>query len=185
VEFRWYSPSWDESNASKREALGILDTQEDAHPTHTDTDRKAEMYDEWHADYTAIPHHKPYHQSCTPPDSNRPPPFIRGALSRGARRLYTAAIQLTTGHAFTSTYSKRFRPTAGDNTACPCSRHQPPGVAHGTARHHSLHQSQGATPYRLRHHPTLLGPHFHHVPRRLPTSRVPLPDPRASLPSPT
>jgi len=86
---------------------------------------------------TTLPHHKPYHQSCTPPDSNRPPPFIRGALSRAARRLYTAAIQLTTGHAFTSTYSKRFRPTAGDNTTSLCSSHNH-HESH-TARHVILH----------------------------------------------
>jgi hypothetical protein len=59
-------------------------------------------------------------RSCQPPSDSTPPPFIQGVLSRGNRRYFAAAIQITTGHAFDADYSDRFRPTAGDTTTCPC-----------------------------------------------------------------
>jgi hypothetical protein len=74
------------------------------------------MYDKWHASYTPSSH--PSHISCAPPDGNRPPPFIRGALCRGHRRIFTAAVQLGMGHCFSSTYSAQFRLGASDNMAC-------------------------------------------------------------------
>ena len=59
-------------------------------------------------------------RSCQPLTDSNPPPFIQGVLSRGNRRYFAAAIQITTGHAFEADYSDRFRPTAGDTTICPC-----------------------------------------------------------------
>jgi hypothetical protein len=91
----------------------------DPPPLPAPPDRKAEMYAEWLADYTPSSH--PAAQSCRPPNGNRPPPFIRGVLARGNRRLFSAAVQVSTGHAFTADYSRRFRPSAGDRTSCHCS----------------------------------------------------------------
>src|ERR1700730_8849111 len=90
------------------------------------------MFSKWTPSYMATPHPKPYYCACIPPDGNLPPPFIRGVLSRGSRRLYTTAIQLATGHSFSADYSVCFRPHAGDNTLCPCST---PGndVPHSTS----------------------------------------------------
>ena len=77
------------------------------------------MHAEWLTSYS--PSACSSHQLCRPPDGNRPPPFICGALSRGNRRLFSATVQLATGHAFTADYSLRFRAGADDNTRCPCS----------------------------------------------------------------
>jgi hypothetical protein len=107
-------------------------------PPHPFLDRKVEMYEEWHREYMDTPHDQAYFQSCKPPDGNRPP-FVRGALSRGNRRLFSAAIQLSTGHPVTPSSARiqnRFRSSAGDNTTCPCSDpHDPIQHSVGKTRH--------------------------------------------------
>src|ERR1700730_13965108 len=89
------------------------------------------MYREWHASY--VPSTHPACISCCLPKGNKPPPFIRGVLAHGNCCLFSAGVQVSTGHAFTSSYSLQFRPGAGDNTACPCStplREVPHTAAH-------------------------------------------------------
>jgi hypothetical protein len=162
VTFRWYSQSWacartvkrdcaphppDPNNPAPHTLTGLAPAATPT-PSNPPTNRKDEMYSDWHADYCARTHPEPYFQSCTPPDSNRPPPFIRGALSRGSRRLYTAAVQLTTGHAFTSTYSLRFRPSANDNTTCQCSDTKSHRESH-SARHVILYCKRVRTQRRI------------------------------------
>ncbi|KAI0276935.1 hypothetical protein BC826DRAFT_1113986 [Russula brevipes] len=150
VVFRRIHPSWPSVKPFASAASRLLvpdDPLDDAPLTRPLPDRKAEMYQEWHDDFISRPHPHPYFQSCPPPDGPRPPPFIRGALSRGNRRLFSASVQLTTGHAFTSDYSTRFRPTAGDNTLCPCSTplrpqaHTARHVVEGCPRFTRLHRS--------------------------------------------
>jgi hypothetical protein len=122
IEFRWFSKSWSV-------ARPVILTGSSLHPQqlappippHPALDRKAEMYAEWHSAYVTTPHDREYFQSCKPPDGNHPPPFVHGTLSRGNRKLFSAMIQLSTGHAFTSTYSNRFCPLSDNNTTCPCS----------------------------------------------------------------
>jgi hypothetical protein len=87
---------------------------------------KAKVFADWREDYLSTRHEGPAWVSCTPPESPTPPPFICGVLSTGNRRYFSAAIQLTTRHAFHSWYSDNFRPEAGDNTTCPCSNTQHP-----------------------------------------------------------
>ena len=64
-------------------------------------------------------------QSIIRPDG-KPPPFIQGALSRQDRRTFSSAVQLAFDHAFMCTYSRIFRPNAGDNLWCPCCSPPPP-----------------------------------------------------------
>jgi hypothetical protein len=114
----WFAPHWPHAR-HLRHVVGCFD--DDDLPLRTPpvpVDRRQEMYDEWEATY--IPSSRSSHTACHRPNGNRPPPFIRGALSRGNRRLFSAAVQVATGHCFSSTYSIRFRPSAGDPTTCPC-----------------------------------------------------------------
>ena len=60
------------------------------------------------------------------PESSAPSDLIRGSLTHGQRRAMSASIQVFFKHCFCGAYSKRFRPTAGDVTTCPCSFSQTP-----------------------------------------------------------
>jgi hypothetical protein len=158
VDLRWYSPSWAASKAVKSQA-DLLWALRPPAPTLTHTpDRKEEMYADWYANFTSSTHTQPYFLSCTPPDGNRPPPFVRGVLSRGSRHLFAAAIQITTGHAFMGTYSCRFRPHANDTIHCPCS--QPGAPVIHSARHIILHCPRHS---RLRHDIFGLYPSWHRI----------------------
>ena len=76
----------------------------------------------WAADYS-VEGRSPAWKACAP--SQGPSytiPFLEGVLPIASRRLLCACMQLLFDHAFTATYSDRFRPSAGDNTDCPCGR---------------------------------------------------------------
>ena len=79
-------------------------------------------YAKWAADY-AVTGHSPAWKACSP--SQGPSftiPFLEGVLPLASRRLLCTCIQLLFDHAFTASYSDRFRPSSGDNTDCPCGR---------------------------------------------------------------
>ena len=79
-------------------------------------------YAAWAADY-AITGRSPAWKACVP--SQGPSftiPFLEGVLPLASRRLLCTCLQLLFDHAFTASYSDRFRPSAGDNTDCPCGR---------------------------------------------------------------
>jgi hypothetical protein len=137
LEFRWFSQRWAHARHVRDFVTSLVNSLPPQPPVPVPPrhgpppNRTEEMHAEWRASY--VPSTDSSHVSCQPPDGNRPPPFIRGILARGSRRLFSAAVQLSTGHAFTSTYSLRFRAGAGDNTSCPCST---PGAPEShTARH--------------------------------------------------
>ena len=75
---------------------------------------------DWAADYV-VTGRSPAWKACSP---SRGPsytiPFLEGVLPIASRRLLCTCIQLLFDHAFTATYSDRFRPSSGDNTDCPC-----------------------------------------------------------------
>jgi len=99
---------------------------------------KAKVFANWKRDYMDAQHTGQAWQSCEIPESSTPPAFVRGVLSTGNRRYFSAAIQLSTGHDFTAEYSIKFRPGANDNIICPCSRNTPPFQLY--TRHHVLLQ---------------------------------------------
>jgi hypothetical protein len=158
IAFRRFSPSWVALQRVKDDATPLLADPEDVAPLAAIRDRKADMYADWSAQYVATPHPQPYFRSCAPPDGNRPPPFIRGVLSRGSRRIFSAAVQLATGHSFTADYSRRFRPHAGDNTSCPCTLSPDHPVSH-TADHVIFHcprfRDHRASAFHIRPQPSL------------------------------
>jgi endonuclease/exonuclease/phosphatase family metal-dependent hydrolase len=135
VAFRWFAPSWACARRILTHGATLIGDGDDDAPLAQIPDRKADMYRTWSQQYVA--HHHPAYKACTPPDGNLPPPFIRGVLSRGSRRLFSTAVQIATGHSFSADYSSRFRPTAPDNRVCPCSSSTHP-VNH-TAEHVLFH----------------------------------------------
>ena len=114
LAWRLFRPNWAHARHVRDFVCGLLDDPLPGLDDAVPPDRKEEMHREWAASYS--PSARSSHKTCRPPDGNRPPPFIRGALSRGNRRLFSAAVQLATGHAFTANYSLRFRAGADDNT---------------------------------------------------------------------
>ena len=79
-------------------------------------------FNSWAADY-AVTSRSPAWKACLP--SQGPSftiPFLEGVLPLATRRLLCTCMQLLFDHAFTASYSDRFRPSAGDNTDCPCGR---------------------------------------------------------------
>lgn len=88
---------------------------------------RQQVMDDWRRDLSSLDRSSPAWRSCEPPDGSSPLPFIRGVLSSRSRRLFSAAIQLPTRHSFDANYSAKFRPTADDNTTCPCSHEEGPG----------------------------------------------------------
>ena len=91
-------------------------------PTPPPTTPAVAAYAAWAADYT-VTGRSPAWKACSP--STGPSftiPFLEGVLPIASRRLLCTCIQLLFDHAFTATYSDRFRPSSGDNTDCPCGR---------------------------------------------------------------
>ena len=96
-------------------------------PSHTPTNPRPQTpavaaYSAWAADYS-IEGRSPAWKACAP--SQGPSytiPFLEGIIPIASRRLLCTCLQLLFDHAFTATYSDRFRPSAGDNTDCPCGR---------------------------------------------------------------
>ena len=77
-------------------------------------------YSAWAADY-AVSGHSPAWKACAP--SQGPfytIPFLQGVLPIASCHLLCMCMQLLFDHTFTATYSDHFRPSAGDNTDCPC-----------------------------------------------------------------
>jgi hypothetical protein len=112
------------------DATPLLADPEDVAPLAAIPDHKADMYSDWSTQYVTTPHPQPYYRSCSPPNGNRPPPFIHGVLSRGSQRIFSATVQLTTDHSFMADYSCRFRPNVGNNTTCPCTSSPDHPVSH-------------------------------------------------------
>ena len=126
AELRSFSVKW--SGLSGRK-LNLDRTSDDAThhimalPPRSTLPPNLKVFDSWKSEY--LSNHHTYTSapwiSCEPPEDSKPPPFIQGALSLKQRRILSAAIQLTTRHGFHADYSDKFRPDAGDVTACPCS----------------------------------------------------------------
>jgi hypothetical protein len=84
------------------------------------------MIQEWQDSYPP-PHLLPCvfghaYRSLTCPDGTGPPPFVRGTLKALDCCLFSACLRASTRHTFTADYSICFRPSAGDETVCPCHR---------------------------------------------------------------
>jgi hypothetical protein len=120
VRFEWFSTKW--KHLPDRITFSQL-TQDAAWPDTPTmppvTSRKDEAFRTWASQ--PLPRRSyPAWVSITMPNGNKPPPFYIGALSHKDRRLSSACLQLTNRHCFAANYSLRFRPTAGDEIACPC-----------------------------------------------------------------
>jgi len=50
-----------------------------------------------------------------------PPPLLAGTLTLYQQQVTSACLQVQSTHCFDGNYLGKFRPTAGDNTTCPCS----------------------------------------------------------------
>jgi hypothetical protein len=157
IAFRWFSLSWADAGQVTADAQPLFSDPKDNTPLASVPDCKVDMYSDWSADYVATPHPQPYFRSCAPPDGNRPPPFIRGVLSRGSRRLFSAAVQLSTGHSFLADYSHRFRPNARDNTTCLCSApgHPTSHTVYHVIFHCTRFRAQGASAFSIASRPSL------------------------------
>ena len=116
---RPYSPSWPGLRSSALSPF-LHPPADPLNPPPTTPAVAA--YRTWAADYT-VTGRSPAWKACSPsqgPSFNIP--FIEGILPLASRRLLCTCIQLLFDHAFTATYSDRFRPSSGDNTDCPCGR---------------------------------------------------------------
>jgi len=60
------------------------------------------------------------------PESSTPSDLVLGSLSLGQHRAMSVVLQAFTGHCFCGEYSRRFHPTAGNVTTCPCTFTQTP-----------------------------------------------------------
>ena len=118
VRFEWYSTKW--TGLPDRATFGEMsrDPRPDS-PPQPPISRRDEAYRIWASQ--PLPRRSfPARVSITMPNGNKPPPFYMGALSHKSRRISSACLQLTNRHCFDANYSMRFRPTAGDELACPC-----------------------------------------------------------------
>ena len=91
------------------------------------------MWQKIQADYIPLTH--PAALACQTPDNGKPVDAIKGSLTVHSRIATSAIPQIATGHCFDAEYSARFRPSADDNTTCPCST---PLHTHLHTRHHVL-----------------------------------------------
>ena len=103
-----------------------------APPTPPSSPRNT-MWQKIQAEYVPISH--PAALACQTPDNGKPVDAIKGSLTAHSRIITSAIPQLATGHCFDAEYSARFRPSADDNTTCPCST---PSRTHLHTRHHVL-----------------------------------------------
>ena len=113
---RWLGPPG-KDHALQR----LLDSiQQPGAPRTLPLDPKTAAYDTWRDDYSPNSN-SPAWTACLPTEGpSFLPPFIRGVLSVASRRYFCTCVQLAFRHTFSADYSDRFRPTAGDNTGCPC-----------------------------------------------------------------
>ena len=118
VMFRWYSTKW--ANLPGRDIItAMTQSSRESPPPQKPLSRKEEAYRTWASQ--PLPRRSfAASISITTPNGNKTGPFTTGALSHKNRRLFSAALQLTNRHCFDAGYSLRFRPTAGDELACPC-----------------------------------------------------------------
>ena len=118
VRFEWYSTKW--KHLPDRTTFDAMsrEPQPDS-PPDPPVSRREEAYRRWASQ--PLPRRAyPARVSITTPNDNKPPPFYTGALSHKNRRISSACLQITNRHCFAANYSLRFRPTAGDEIACPC-----------------------------------------------------------------
>jgi hypothetical protein len=94
---------------------------------------RTSMWQKIQAEYVPITH--PSALACQTPNNGKPVDAIEGSLTAHSRIVTSAISQLATGHCFDADYSARFRPSADDNTTCPCST---PFRTHLHTRHHVL-----------------------------------------------
>ena len=118
MRFEWFSTKWTGLPDQDTFAALSRDPLPDS-PLQPPISRRDEAYRIWASQ--PLPRRSfPARVSITMPNGNKPPPFYVGALSHKSRRISSACLQLTNRHCFDATYSMRFRPTAGDEIACPC-----------------------------------------------------------------
>ena len=118
---RPFSPSW--PGVHPPTLARLIPRPSDPPPTLPSTPAVS-AYQAWAADY-AVTSRSPAWKACLP--SQGPSftiPFLEGVLPLASRRLLCTCLQLLFDHAFMASYSNRFRPTAGDNTDCPCGRNR-------------------------------------------------------------
>ena len=116
---RLFSPSWPRVDLPT--LTRFSHTPPGPRPTLPSTPAVA-AFTSWAADYV-VTSRSPAWKACLP--SQGPSftiPFLEGVLPIATRRLLCTCMQLLFDHAFTASYSDRFRPSAGDNTDCPCGR---------------------------------------------------------------
>jgi hypothetical protein len=87
-------------------------------------------------DYT--PSNRPSHIACTPPDSNKPPPAIRAAITHRNRLISSTIFHFAVAHCFNADYSNCFQRRANDTTECLCNPTQPL-TPHDIPRCHTRH----------------------------------------------
>ena len=118
VMIRWYSIKW--ANLPGRDTItAMTQSSRDSPPPQAPISRKEEAYRIW-ASQPLPQRSYAASVSITIPNGNKPGPFTTGALSHKNRRLFSAELQLTNRHCFDAGYLLQFRPTAGDELACPC-----------------------------------------------------------------
>ena len=118
VRVEWFSTKW--KHLPDRTTFDAMarEPQSDT-PPEPPVSRREEAYRQWASQ--PLPRRAyPARVSITTPSGNKPPPFYAGALSHKNRHISSACLQLTNRHCFAANYSLRFRPTAGDEIACPC-----------------------------------------------------------------
>jgi hypothetical protein len=115
----------------------IAETPNNRHVTLPDDDTppKQAMWEQILTDYT--PSNHPSHIACAPPDGNKPPPGIQGAIAMRHRLVTSTIFRFAVAHCFDADYSDRFRPSADDITTCPCSSNSRPD--HRPRRHTRHH----------------------------------------------
>jgi len=115
----------------------IADTPNNRHPILLDVDTppKQVMWERILADYTPSNHLS--HIACAPPDGNKPPPGIQGAIAMRHHLITSTIFRLAIAHCFDADYSDRFHPGANDVTTCPCSSN--PWSDHRPRRHTRQH----------------------------------------------
>jgi len=98
----------------------IADTPNNRHTNLLDDDTppKQAMWEKILVDYTSSNH--PSYIACMPPDGNKPPPGIQGAIAMRHRLITSTLFHFTVAHCFDADYSDHFRPGAEDVTICPC-----------------------------------------------------------------
>jgi hypothetical protein len=92
---------WDQAEQWSNHQVEIADTPNNGHPItitvlDDNTPPKQAMWERVLADYT--PSNHPSHIACAPPDGNKPPPGIRGAITLRNRLILSTIFRFVVAH---------------------------------------------------------------------------------------